>query len=66
MESNVVVDGTMDRFGHVFWAIILRSPGGAETWPELTFNIQEDQTLLWNVAAKIGDMFEWLGMEEHS
>jgi hypothetical protein len=56
----------MDRFGHVFWAIILRSPRGEETWPELTFNIQDDQTLLWNVAAKIGDMFEWLGIEEHS
>jgi hypothetical protein len=66
MDSKVSVDGTMDRFGHVFWAITLRSPRPAETWPELTFNIQEDQTLLWNVAAKIGDMFEWLGKEEHS
>ena len=55
MESNVLVDCTMDRFGHVFWAIILRSPRSAETWPELTCNIQEDQTLLWNVAAKIGE-----------
>jgi hypothetical protein len=24
---------------------------------------QEDQTLPWKVAAKIGDMFEWLGRE---
>ncbi|MGC9993547.1 MAG: hypothetical protein ABSD52_14305 [Candidatus Cybelea sp.] len=66
MQSNVLVDCTMDRFGHVFWAINLRSPRGGETWPELTFNIQDDQTLLWNVGAKIGDMFEWLGIEEYS
>ncbi len=59
MESNVIVDCTMDRFGHVFWAITLRSPRTGEILPELTFSIQEDQTLLWNVAAKIGDMFEW-------
>ena len=60
MESNVLVDCTIDRFGHVFWTVTLRGPGSGEIWPELTFNIQEDQTLLWNVAAKIGDMFEWL------
>lgn len=65
-ESNVVVDATMDRFGHVFWAVTLRSPHSGEILPELTFNIQEDQTMLWNVAAKIGDMFESLGVEEHS
>ena len=55
-----MVDCKIDRFGHVFWAISLRSPRGGKIWPELTFNIQEDQTLLWNVAAKIGDMLEWL------
>lgn len=65
-ESNVLVKSTMDRFGHVFWAMKLRHPRGGETWPELSFNIQEDQTMLWNVAAKIGDMFESLGVEEHS
>jgi hypothetical protein len=65
-ESNVLVDGTMDRFGHVFWSVTLRGPRSGEVWPELKFNIQEDQTLLWNVAAKIGDMFEALGIEEYS
>ena len=59
-ESNVSVDGTMDRFGHVFWAVTLRSPRSGEIWPELKFNINEDQTLLWNVAAKIEDLLEWL------
>jgi hypothetical protein len=59
-ESNALVDGTMDRFGHVFWAVTLRSPRSGEVWPELKFNIQEDQTRLWNVAAKIEDMLEWL------
>lgn len=55
MESNVLVERTIDRFGHVFGAMILRISRGAETWAELTFNIQEDQTLLWNVAANTGE-----------
>ena len=65
-ESNVLVDGTMDRFGHVFWSATLRSPRSGEVFSELKFSIQEDQTLLWNIAAKIGDMFEALGIEEYS
>jgi hypothetical protein len=61
-ESNVVVDSTMDRFGHVFWEVVLCSPRSGETWPKLTFNIEEDQTRLWNVAAKIGNMLESLSV----
>jgi hypothetical protein len=45
----------------VFWKIILRSDTGTlPASPEFTFRIEEDQTLLWNVAAKIEDMLEWL------
>jgi hypothetical protein len=61
VESNVSVDATIDRLGHVFWKIILRSDTGTlPASPEFTFRIEEDQTLLWNVAAKIEDMLEWL------
>ena len=61
IEDHVTVDATIDRLGHVFWKIALSSHGHtAPTSPELTFSIEEDQTLLWNVAAKIEDMLEWL------
>jgi hypothetical protein len=61
IESNVIVDATIDRLGHVFWTIVLRSDTGTvPASPQLTFSTQEDQTLLWNVAAKIEDMLDWL------
>jgi hypothetical protein len=61
IEGNVIVDATIDRLGHVFWKITLHShTGGEMISPELTFSIEEDQTLLWNVAAKIEDMLECL------
>ena len=65
-EDDVSVDGTMDRFGHVFWRLTLSSPHGhsADAWTRLTFSIEEDQTLLWNVSAKIEDMLEWLGTKQ--
>lgn len=56
VDSNVIIEGTMDRFGHVFWNITLRSPDGG--LHELRFLVEEDQTLLWNVHAKIDDMLE--------
>lgn len=60
LEANVVVDGTMDRSGHVFWKVTLRSQKGDS--PVLTFDINEDQTMLWNIAATIGDMVESLSL----
>lgn len=53
-ESNVAIDASIDRFGHVFWAVLLRS-GDADA-PELKFAIEQDQTLLFNVASKIDEM----------
>lgn len=66
MEADVLVEGTMDRFGHVFWRLTLSSPHGrsADAWTKLTFNVEEDQALLWNMAEKIEDMLEWLGIEQ--
>jgi hypothetical protein len=41
MESNVLVERTIDRFGHVFGAMILRISRGAETWAELTLTFKK-------------------------
>lgn len=60
IEGHVEIDSTIDHHGHVFWELVLRSRAPGETFPELTFRIEEDQTLLWNVAAKIDDMLEAL------
>lgn len=56
-EGNVEIEAQMDRLGHVTWNIVLQS---ADVGPKLAFSIEEDQMLLWNVAAKIDDMFEAL------
>jgi hypothetical protein len=56
-EHNVKIDAEIDRLGHVTWNVLLRSQ---DLGPELRFSIEEDQTLLWNVAAKIEEMLESL------
>ncbi len=65
IESNVVVDGTIDHRGHVFWEVSLKPNLAGDYFTELRFRIEEDQTSLWNVAAKIGDMLDWLSEQGH-
>ena len=55
-ESNLRIDGSVDRLGHVTWKIVISGDG---VWPPtLTFQIDEDQTLLWNVSAKIESLLD--------
>ena len=59
MEGEVSVDATIDKFGHVFWTISL-CPNLSRS-SELMFTIEQDQTLLLNVASKIDEMLVALG-----
>ncbi len=56
LEANVALDGTIDHLGHVAWSVVLRSKAPGEAFPELTFRIDEDQTMLRNLAVKIDHM----------
>ena len=57
-EPEVRVHGEMiDRLGHVLWQIQLRHP---LRWSSstLSFEIPDDQTMLWNVVAKINILLD--------
>lgn len=56
LEANVALDGTIDHLGHVAWSVILRSKAPGEAFPELSFTLDADQTMLTDVAAKIDHM----------
>lgn len=53
LEEGVRVRGEMiDARGHVLWRVELRHPLGPDQ-TTLSFEINGDQTMLWNVVAKI-------------
>jgi hypothetical protein len=56
LEANVGLDGTIDHLGHVAWLVLLRSKAPGEAFPELSFRIDADQTMLAGVAAKVDHM----------
>jgi hypothetical protein len=57
IDDSVSIDGDVNRYGHVHWRIRLAHSYG-ENRSVLEFTIREDQTLLWNVAAKITTLLE--------
>ena len=57
MEEGLCVRGQMiDPYGHVLWRIELHHPLGDSS--KLSFEIGEDQTMLWNLVAKIDSLLE--------
>ena len=57
IDDSVSIDGDVNRYGHVHWRIRLAHSHG-ENRSVLEFTIREDQTMLWNVAAKITTLLE--------
>ncbi|MGC1381286.1 MAG: DUF6228 family protein [Candidatus Baltobacteraceae bacterium] len=57
-DRRLNVEASIDRLGHVVWKVALESTDHPS--PRLTFNIEQDQTFLLNVAAKIEGMLETL------
>ena len=58
-EGNVSIDGRIDHLGHISWSIALRSQAHfGEAFPELTFRMEGDQTMLKTIAAQIDHMIQ--------